>query len=130
MKNRYSYALAGGLITLGALTGCAHSQPSVAACRSALQAEYHAAVTDGTTGTKPAACKGVPVKTITTLVGQIAASAIPVGTAEPVSCKQAMKGTAYASVAAAGDTGTPPASCKGVSLYQQRVWARQDVLGQ
>jgi hypothetical protein len=59
------------------LAGCGHSSgspASVAACKHAMQQEFAASAASGTKGTEPAACKGLPQKTLTRLAGEIIAS--------------------------------------------------------
>ena len=58
------------LLGVALLSGCG-SGPSAAACKSALRAEYAAAVTSGAKGSEPSACKGLPADQIRKLVGQV-----------------------------------------------------------
>ena len=52
-------------------TACADSKPDYAACKTAMAKQLDDAMTDGTKGSRPAACAGVDAKTLQRYAGDI-----------------------------------------------------------
>jgi hypothetical protein len=62
-------ALAAVLVLV--LAACGGSRPNVSACKSAMKAEFAAAVASGKQGTEPPACKGLSDAELRKLAGQV-----------------------------------------------------------
>ena len=67
------------VIALAILAGCGSSGPDLAACKSAMQAQYAHALADpgAPPATRPAACKGVPDATLQKYAIEIMSTSMP-----------------------------------------------------
>lgn len=104
--NRIAAAIAAAATVAGvSVSACSGGSPapSVAACKAAMQAEFNSA-SDATPATEPAACHGIPAKTLATLAGQILASAFATPSPAPAAPRPSLTALAESEVSAHGGT--------------------------